>query len=286
MKQLTVITGMSGAGRSTAADVFEDLGWFVIDNMPPQLIARVADLASDRGTAQLVALVVDVRAGDFMAGLAAGLDEVRGRGATVRVLFLDAADDVLVRRYEASRRKHPMAVGERVSEGIAAERLLLNDLKGQADVVIDTSDLNVHELRDRLVHRFADADTQAGTLQTSVVSFGYKHGLPIDVDLVLDCRFLPNPHWIDELRPLDGTDLAVRDYVLGQTEAQAFLAELERLFKLLLPAYVREGKAYLSIAIGCTGGRHRSVVIADELATVIARLGFEPTVHHRDLERE
>jgi UPF0042 nucleotide-binding protein len=285
VKQLTVITGMSGAGRSSAADVFEDLGWFVIDNMPPALIAGVADLEAGKGSAPKVALVVDVRAGDFVEGLAAGLAEARARGATTRVLFLDASDDVLVRRYEASRRRHPMADSERVSEGIAAERLLLNELKGQADVVIDTSDLNVHELHDRLVHRFADADIQ-GTLQTSVVSFGYKHGLPIDVDLVLDCRFLPNPHWIDELRPLTGTDAAVRDYVLGQPEAQAFLAELERLFELLLPAYVREGKAYLSIAMGCTGGRHRSVVIADELATVIARLGFEPTVHHRDLERE
>jgi UPF0042 nucleotide-binding protein len=286
MKQLTIITGMSGAGRSAAADVFEDLGWFVIDNMPPALIAGVADLEAGKGTAQKVALVVDVRAGDFMEALAAGLAEAQERGATTRVLFLDANDEVIVRRYEASRRRHPMADGERVSEGIAAERQQLEELKGQADVVIDTSDLNVHELRDRLVHRFADADAQAGALQTSVVSFGYKHGLPIDVDVVLDCRFLPNPHWIDELRPLTGTDAAVRDYVLGQPEARAFVSELERLFELLLPAYAREGKAYLSIAIGCTGGRHRSVVIADELATVFARLGFEPTVHHRDLERE
>ena len=285
MKQLTVITGMSGAGRSSAANVFEDLGWFVIDNMPPALIAGVADLESDQGTAQRVALVVDVRAGDFMEDLAAGLAEARARGAATRVLFLDASDDVLVRRYEASRRRHPMADGERVSEGIAAERRKLNDLKGQADAVIDTSDLNVHELRARVVHRFADPEVQAGSLQTSVVSFGYKHGLPIDVDMVLDCRFIPNPHWIDELRPLTGGDAAVRDYVLGQPEARAFLAELGRLFELLIPAYVREGKAYLSVAIGCTGGRHRSVVIADELATVIARLGFEPTVHHRDLER-
>jgi UPF0042 nucleotide-binding protein len=285
MKQLTVITGMSGAGRSAAADVFEDLGWYVIDNMPPALIAGVADLATGKGAAQHVALVVDVRTRDFMAGLEAALAEARARGTMTRVLFLDASDDVLVRRYEESRRKHPIAVGERMSEGIAAERQLLNELKGQADVVIDTSELNVHELRDRLVHRFADTDVQAGSLQTNVVSFGYKHGLPIDVDIVLDCRFLPNPHWVDELRPLDGTDPPVRDYVLGQPEAQEFLAELERLFELLLPAYVREGKAYLSIAIGCTGGRHRSVVIANELATTIARLGFEPTVHHRDVER-
>jgi RNase adapter protein RapZ len=211
--------------------------------------------------------------------------ELRGRGASTGVLFLDASDDVLVRRYEATRRKHPMANGERVSEGIAAERVLLGELKGQADVVIDTSDLNVHELRDRIVARFGDAEQRVGSLQTSVVSFGYKHGLPLDVDLVLDCRFLPNPHWVDDLRPLDGTNERVRDYVLNQPDAHAFLEELERLLALLLPAYVREGKAYLSIAIGCTGGRHRSVVIAAELAHVLERLGFEPTVQHRDLDR-
>ncbi|HEX5587392.1 MAG TPA: RNase adapter RapZ [Acidimicrobiia bacterium] len=286
MRQVTVITGMSGAGRSAAADVFEDLGWFVIDNMPPALITKVGDSEGGKESAPLVALVVDVRAGDFMADLTAALAELRSRGAATGVLFLDAADDVLVRRYEASRRKHPMAGGERVSEGIAAERVLLGELKGQADVVIDTSDLNVHELRDRIVARFGDAEQRVGSLQTSVVSFGYKHGLPLDVDLVLDCRFLPNPHWVDDLRPLDGTDDRVREYVLGQPEAHAFLAELERLLALLLPAYVREGKAYLSIAMGCTGGRHRSVVIASELAEVLERLGFAPTVHHRDIDRD
>ncbi|MET0627441.1 MAG: RNase adapter RapZ [Acidimicrobiia bacterium] len=285
MRQVTVITGMSGAGRSAAADVFEDLGWFVIDNMPPALITRVGDAAAGKESAPLVALVVDVRAGDFMADLTAALAELRGRGASTGVLFLDASDDVLVRRYEATRRKHPMANGERVSEGIAAERFLLGELKGQADVVIDTSDLNVHELRDRIVARFGDAEQRVGSLQTSVVSFGYKHGLPLDVDLVLDCRFLPNPHWVDDLRPLDGTNERVREYVLSQPDAHAFLKELERLLALLLPAYVREGKAYLSIAIGCTGGRHRSVVIASELAHVLERLGFEPTVHHRDIDR-
>ena len=286
MKQLTVITGMSGAGRSTAADVFEDLGWFVIDNMPPALLARVAEMERERGSAELVALVIDVRAGEFLSDLAAALADVRAQGGVTSVLFLDAADDVLVRRYEESRRKHPVAGDERVSEGIVAERRLLGELKGEADVVIDTSELNVHELRERLVARFADADTRReGALTTNVVSFGYKHGLPIDVDLVLDCRFLPNPHWVDELRPLTGADARVREYVLRQPEASAFLLELERLLALLLPAYVREGKSYLSIAIGCTGGRHRSVVMADELALILARLGFEPNVHHRDVDR-
>jgi UPF0042 nucleotide-binding protein len=283
---VTIITGMSGAGRSAAANVLEDLDYFVIDNLPPSLITKVAELAGGKGAAQRYALVVDVRAGEFIPELVAALDEVRERGAATRVLFLDAADDVLVRRYEATRRKHPLAGDERVSEGIVAERQLLGELKGHADVVVDTSDLNVHELRDRLLELFADVDAVRGGLQTSVVSFGYKHGLPIDVDLVFDCRFLPNPHWVDDLRPLPGTDARVREYVLGQPEAKAFLTELERLLALLLPAYVREGKAYLSIGIGCTGGRHRSVVIATELATVLARLGFEPRIHHRDLERE
>jgi UPF0042 nucleotide-binding protein len=290
---VTVITGMSGAGRSAAANVLEDLGWFVIDNLPPALITKVADLAAGSvparqagtQTTERFALVVDVRAGEFIPDLTAALAELRERGAATRVLYLDAADDVLVRRYVATRRKHPLAGEERVSEGIAAERQLLGELKGHADVVVDTSDLNVHELRDRLLELFSEGDP-AHALQTNVVSFGYKHGLPIDVDIVLDCRFLPNPHWVDELRPLPGTDRRVRDYVLGQPEAQAFLAELERLLALLLPAYVREGKAYLSIGIGCTGGRHRSVVMASELADVLVRLGFEPSVHHRDLGRE
>ncbi len=284
---VTVITGMSGAGRSAAANVLEDLGWFVIDNLPPALITKVADLAAGSVPERVerFALVVDVRAGEFVSDLNTALAELRERGAATRVLYLDASDDVLVRRYEATRRKHPLAGDERVSEGIAAERQLLGELKGHADVIVDTSELNVHELRDRLVELFADTDP-TNALQTSVVSFGYKHGLPLDVDLVFDCRFLPNPHWVDDLRPLTGTDGRVRDYVLGQPEATAFLAELERLLALLLPAYVREGKAYLSIGIGCTGGRHRSVVIATELADVLVKLGFEPSVHHRDLDRE
>lgn len=285
---VTIITGMSGAGRSAAADVLEDLGWFVIDNLPPALIPKVAELGKDAGRANedrsRFALVVDVRSGEFVEDLEAALAELREMGARTEVLFLDAADDVLVRRYEATRRRHPLAGGAGVSAGIANERRLLGELKGRADLVVDTSVLNVHELRDRLREIFGRA-AQRGGLQTSLVSFGYKHGLPIDVDLVFDCRFLPNPHWVEELRARPGTDPAVRDYVLGQPETGAFLTEMRRLLTLLLPAYEREGKAYLSIGVGCTGGRHRSVVIATELATLLHDLGFDPRVHHRDIER-
>jgi len=281
---VTIITGMSGAGRSTASNVLEDLGFFVIDNLPPSLVSKVAELGLGSEGTQRFGLVIDVRSGEFVDALVAALAELREMGARTRVLFLDAANDALVRRYEESRRKHPLAVDDRVSDGIAAERALLEDLKGSADVVVDTTDLNVHELRERLSKLF-DEDQRAGALQTSIVSFGYKHGLPIDVDLVFDCRFLPNPHWVEELRPLDGTDERVRDYVLSQPETAPFLEELERLFTLLLPAYVREGKSYLSIGIGCTGGRHRSVVIASELASRLEPLGVSAHVHHRDVDR-
>jgi UPF0042 nucleotide-binding protein len=283
---VTIITGMSGAGRSAAADVLEDLGFFVIDNLPPALIAKVAELGRGKDDTGRFALVVDTRSGDFMHDLEDALAELRESGARTRILFLDASDDVLVRRYDATRRRHPLVETDRVSESITRERELLEELKGQSDVVVDTSDLNVHELRDRLRELFGDSTRTDAGLQTSIVSFGYKHGLPLDVDLVFDCRFLPNPHWIEELRPLPGTDRKVRGYVMRQPETDVFLAELERLFALLLPAYVREGKAYLSIGVGCTGGQHRSVVIAEELAKVLERLGFDANVHHRDVDAD
>jgi UPF0042 nucleotide-binding protein len=282
---LTIISGMSGAGRSSAGDVLEDLGFFVIDNLPPELIPKVAELARSGGPTRY-AFIVDVRSGVFIHDLESALAELRDLGARTRILFLDASDLVLVRRFEASRRVHPLAEANRVSDGIARERELLEELKGQADVIIDTTELNVHELRDRLRELFGVGEPVADELQTSFVSFGYKHGVPLDVDLLFDCRFLPNPHWVDRLRPLPGTDAKVRKWVLEQPDAQPFLDELERLFALLLPAYVREGKAYLSIGVGCTGGRHRSVVIAAELAKVLDRLGFTANVHHRDLDRE
>jgi len=279
MSEFLIITGVSGAGRSQAADTFEDLGWFVIDNLPPALIGKVAELVQAPGAAQRVALVVGT--GRYLDEVTPALDQLRATASRVRVLFLEASDEVLVRRFENTRRRHPLAESERVTEGIERERALLDPVKSQADVVVDTSDLNVHQLRDRLLELFGNASETA--MQTRVVSFGYKHGLPLDVDLVFDCRFLPNPHWVESLRPLTGLDDPVRDYVASQPETPEFLAKLDELFALLLPAYVKEGKSYLSIAIGCTGGTHRSVYIAEELAKLLAERGFRPKVSHRDL---
>ncbi len=280
MSEFLIITGVSGAGRSQAADTFEDLGWFVIDNLPPALIGKVAELVqAPASVTERVALVVGT--GHYLGEVSPALDQLRATASRVRVLFLECSDEVLVRRYENTRRRHPMAESERVTDGIERERALLNPVKSQADVVVDTSDLNVHQLRDRLLELFGDDAETA--MQTSVVSFGYKHGLPLDVDLVFDCRFLPNPHWVESLRPLTGLDQPVRDYVASQPETPEFLAKLDDLLGLLLPAYVKEGKSYLSIAVGCTGGTHRSVYIAEELAALLEKRGFRPMVSHRDL---
>jgi UPF0042 nucleotide-binding protein len=280
--EFLVICGLSGAGRSQAADHLEDLGWFVIDNVPPALIPKLAELANDQGaTHERVALVV--RSGDFEEEVRPALEALRITGRRVRVLFLDASTDVLVRRYEGTRRRHPVPASS-LEEAIERERTMLEPLKGEADVVVDTSDLNVHQLRAWIVELFAGDTPEAG-MQASIVSFGYKHGLPLDVDLVFDCRFLPNPHWVDELRPQTGVDAAVREYVLEQPQALEFLDRLDGLFGLLLPAFVQEGKSYLRIAVGCTGGRHRSVVIAEELARLLREHGLDPTVAHRDINR-
>ena len=280
MTEFLIITGVSGAGGSTAGDTFEDLGWFVIDNLPPALISTVVDLVQKPGSeTERVALVV--RTEHYLDEFATALEQLRESSARVRILFLEASDEVLVRRYENTRRRHPMSGSDRVSEAIARERALVEGVKSEADVVVDTSDLNVHQLRDRLLDLFArDAETP---LQTSVVSFGYKHGLPLDVDLVFDCRFLPNPHWVDSLRPLTGLDEPVREYIAGQPETAEFLKRLDNLLELLLPAFVKEGKSYLSIGVGCSGGTHRSVYMAEELGAILRRQGFHPMVKHRDL---
>ncbi|QBI21763.1 RNase adapter RapZ [Egibacter rhizosphaerae] len=271
--ELAIITGMSGAGRTTAAKVLEDLGFFVIDNMPPSLIERVVELATARGSSvDRIALVVDVRGQEFFGDLRGNLATLAERGLDPMVVFLEAADEVLVRRYEAERRTHPLSGNDRIVDGIARERDVLADLRAQADLVIDTTQTSVHDLRDRLTDAFGRG---RGGLAVNVVSFGFKHGTPRDADIVLDVRFLPNPHWVEELRPYTGLDAPVRDYVLGQEATEPFLAKLYELFDLMVPAFVREGKHYLTVAIGCTGGRHRSVVLAEELAGYISR-------HHQD----
>jgi UPF0042 nucleotide-binding protein len=283
MTQFVVIGGLSGAGRSEVANNMEDLGWFVIDNVPAALVPKLGELATTPGSADRVALVV--RPADYDSEIEPALTALRATGARVRILYLEAATDVLVRRYEGTRRRHPGAgPTDSVPDAIEAERAALQPLKEAADVVVDTSDLNVHQLRDRVIELFERESPDAG-LQTAVLSFGYKHGLPLDVDLVLDCRFLPNPHWVDELRPLTGRDPAVRAYVMEQPETREFLDKLDGLLATALPGYAREGKSYLTIAVGCTGGRHRSVVLAEEIAKLLRNHGFDPVVRHRDADR-
>ncbi len=283
MSEFVVITGLSGAGRTQAANALEDLGWFVIDNLPPSLIDKVAELAQAPGTSiERVALVIGPRAG--LEELTTSLASLRASNARVRVLFLDASDKVLVRRFTDTRRRHPLGEGEGIIETIERERAGLEPVKAEADVVVDTTDLNVHQLRDRIIALFGSESPGAG-MQTTVLSFGYKHGLPLDADLVVDCRFLPNPHWVEELRPQTGEDPEVRDYVMRFPQTTEFLRRLDALLDLLLPSYVQEGKSYLTLALGCTGGRHRSVVISAEVAKLLRRRGFEANLVHRDVGR-
>jgi len=283
--ELTVITGLSGAGRSEAAKAFEDMGWFVVDNLPPSLLGTMAELVTrSQGAVSRVAVVVDVRGRAFFSDLRAGLDELAAKGVHRRILFLEAGDETLVRRFEHVRRPHPLQGDGRLVDGIARERELLAELRGEADLVVDTSDLNVHQLRDKIEAAFAGV-TGPG-LRATVMSFGFKYGLPVDADLVVDCRFLPNPHWEPELRPYTGREQVIKDYVLGQPDAAPFLEKYGDLLELLTTGYVHEGKRYLTLAVGCTGGKHRSVVMAEELATRLAKTGADVRVVHRDLGRE
>ncbi len=279
-----VIAGLSGAGRSQAADILEDLGFFVIDNLPPELIPKVAELAQAPGTS-VTNVVLVVGTGPYHAEVLPALSALRRQGHSLRIVYLEAATDVLVRRYESTRRRHPLAGTDRsLADSIEVERELLGSVRAEADVVIDTTDLNVHQLRSRIVDLFS-SDAPASGMRTTITSFGYKHGLPLDTDVVIDCRFLPNPHWVDDLRPLTGLDAPVRDFVLEQELTSAFLEQVDSLLALLVPAYVAEGKSYLTVSFGCTGGRHRSVAIAEAVAESLRARGVTLRVAHRDVDR-
>ncbi|MET4429876.1 MULTISPECIES: RNase adapter RapZ [unclassified Mycolicibacterium] len=283
---VVLVTGLSGAGRGTAAKVLEDLGWYVADNLPPELIAQMVELGLAAGSRiTRLAVVMDVRSRGFTGDLDWVRNELATRSITPRVLFLEASDDMLVRRYEQNRRSHPLQGAHTLAEGISAERTMLEPIRAAADLIIDTSKLSVHDLRASVERAFggeAIADTSV-----TVESFGYKYGLPMDADTVMDVRFLPNPHWVDDLRPHTGQHPAVRDYVLGQPGAGEFLDTYHRLLEVVIDGYRREGKRYMTVAIGCTGGKHRSVAIAEALAARLER-GDHVTarVLHRDLGRE
>ena len=284
-----VVSGLSGAGRSTAAKCLEDLGFFVVDNLPPELIATMVDLGSrTQGAITRIAAVMDVRSRAFSSDLRAVIRDLSERGLGARVLFLEASDDVLVRRFESVRRAHPLQADGRLIDGITAERTLLEGLRGEADLVLDTSNRSIHELRKEIERAFALGGDMDGrpVLRATVVSFGYKYGLPVDADLVADVRFLPNPFWIPELRDQTGESDEVRDYVLSQQGATEFVDRYAEILEIIGAGYTREGKHYLTLAVGCTGGKHRSVVMARELAARLTGLGVRATVVHRDLGRE
>jgi UPF0042 nucleotide-binding protein len=287
MSEFLVVTGMSGAGRSTAAATLEDMGWFVIDNLPAALIMKMVEMVDRPGSGMERVVLVIGRGGadtgtEYYDDLPDVLDSLRKTRTRVRVVFLDASDDVLVRRYEGTRRRHPLAA-RGVEESVADERKLLGPVRERADLLIDTAELNTNQLRARILEVFGDEE--APLMQTSVISFGYKHGIPLDVDIVFDCRFLPNPYWVEELQPQSGLDAPVRDYVLGQPDSVAFLEKVDDLLTSILPAFHREGKSYLTIAVGCTGGRHRSVALAEALGARLSAHGQGVSVFHRDIER-
>jgi UPF0042 nucleotide-binding protein len=280
---ILLIVGLSGAGRSQAADDLEDLGWFVVDNMPIALVDKVVELAETGSEGLQLALVLGTPSNQTNA--IDVVQSLRDVGHRVRILYLDASTHELVRRYGATRRKHPLGSSTvSVEEAILQERHMLELVKGAADLVIDTSNLNVHQLKAQIHDLFSPVDGK-DVMQLTIESFGYKHGIPLDVDLVFDVRFLPNPHWDETLRPLSGLDQPVSEFVLRQELSSEFIDRIQSLFAMLLPAYRAEGKSYLTIAIGCTGGRHRSVAIAEELGKKFVEMGQRPRVIHRDIAR-
>jgi UPF0042 nucleotide-binding protein len=286
--ELLLVTGMSGAGRSTVAHALEDSGWYVVDNLPPALVLDLFETAD----APKIAAVVDVRSGKYFDDLSSAIKNLKKNGAKFRILFLDASDQALVQRFESTRRPHPLQGTGRVVDGIQKERARLEEFRAEADQVIDTSNLNVHQLEKRIIE-FFKKDGAAG-VRINVLSFGYKYGIPVDADLVLDCRFIPNPHWVPELKPKTGQSKEVSDYVLSQNGVHEAITGYASLLRKLSDGYFREGKRYITLAVGCTGGKHRSVAVAEELAKLVTgkisgengELEIEAHAVHRDVGRE
>ena len=282
---LVIVTGVSGGGRSTVARALENVGYYVVDNLPQALMLDMAELAHRAGgTARRTAMVLDVRSRAFSTDLTGAIKALKDRGFSPRVVFVDADTEVLIRRFESVRRPHPLQGGGRLSDGIAVERELLAEARGEADVLIDTTHLNVNQLRSRVEELFAGEDSRR--LRVTVLSFGFKYGLPPDADFVLDARFLPNPYWVPELRDHSGQEAEVSRYVLGQRGASTFVETYARLINATAPGFEREGKRYLTVAVGCTGGKHRSVAIAEELARRLRALRLVAAAQHRDLGQE
>lgn len=279
-----LVSGMSGAGRSSAARALEDCGRFVIDNLPPRVLPATLAEVRAAGAMSRVAVVIDVRGGPLFTGLGSMIRDIKADGVSVRILFLEASNEVLVRRFESSRRPHPLQGAGRILDGLERERTALADLRADADLVIDTSDLNVHQLRRKIEAAFDDPGNTA--LRATVMSFGFKYGIPVDADLVADVRFLPNPFWESHLRDRTGLDPDVSDYVIDSPAARDFLDTYSRLMKIVSAGYLREGKRYVTIAVGCTGGKHRSVAMAEHLSARLVMAGVETLVVHRDLGRE
>ena len=284
--ELLIVTGMSGAGRSTVGNALEDLGWYVVDNLPPQMLGPVADLFTQAKTPlPRLAVVIDVRGGEFFAELSQNLANIRDRDLNIRVLFLEATDAALVKRFESVRRPHPLQGNGTILDGIGAERRQLLSLRESADVIVDTSDLNIHQLSNKISDGFSIESAQR--LQVTVMSFGFKYGLPSDADLVADARFLPNPFWQENLRPFTGEDASVSEYVLEQEGAEEFIASYVAALKPVLAGYLRENKRYATIAVGCTGGKHRSVAVSRRIAAELEKLpDVAVSIKHRDLGKE
>ncbi len=284
-RRFILITGFSGAGKSGALHSFEDLGFFSMDNLPPALIPKFAELCiQSEGKIKLVALVCDIRGGELFNGLFEALDRLEDMGFNYEILFLEATEEVLIRRFKETRRRHPLAERGSIVEAIREEKSLLEDIRGKADVIVDTSDLAPAELKEKINRLYAPGSWER-TILVTVLSFGYKYGLPLDADLVFDVRFLPNPYYVDSLRALDGNDLQVQNYLWKWAITHRFFQKLTDLVSFLLPCYVKEGKPQLSIAIGCTGGKHRSVALTNELARTLNEKKYQVRIEHRDIKK-